>query len=392
VQHTKPPVTPIVSPVAASPVASHHALHAASFASLGRHTDESRAGLFVWPGLAGTRLSEHETRTLEKYRPSGVVLFRRNLASLAQGQALVKDIRAILPGCVVSIDEEGGRVARLPWPVPRGLTALQLGDARDFSKAESQTLLQAMVSRGLGIDTIFAPVADILTREHNPVMDERCYGRDADTVSRFVEVACSALASQGVRGCVKHFPGHGNTTTDSHYDFAESDADLETLRAREWEPFRRAFARGVSLCMTAHVRVPALDPKFPATLSRTVLQAYLREELGFDGLVVSDDLRMKAVALHYGVKNHVTSAAIVSDIGGDVAGAKSGYLARAGVDALAAGCDILLSCQSVVLEEELLAGVALALKTNAAFSTEMEGRLFRFVKTGVLGDPVSAAL
>ncbi len=351
---------------------------AVGWSAFPRTTAEERAGLFVWPSLAGATLLPEERRLLALYRPSGLVLFRRNLVSLSQAHSLVSELRALLPGVALGIDEEGGRVARLPWPMPRGVPALQWADANAVAAAKEQATLQALVCKGLGINVVFAPVADVLTEESNPVMGDRCYGRTPAVVSTFVREVSQVFLSHGISPCVKHFPGHGDTTTDSHHDFAQTNATLETLAHREWIPFQEAFRGGVPFCMTAHVRVPSLDPVFPATLSSRILKEELRGRLGFQGLVLSDDLRMKALALHYGVQVALTSAAIVDDVSGLAGRSLSGYLHMAGVHALQAGCDIVLSCQSIVLEEEVLAGVATALKNDEAFASEMEGRLPRF--------------
>lgn len=365
---------------------------ALNFELFGRNTPEEQAGLFVWPSLAGPAVSATERRLLLLYRPSGVVLFRRNLQSLGQAQALVAELRMLLPGVCVGIDEEGGRVARLPWPVPRGLPALQMADAQGVVRgkiaqdathvATEQATLQAFVCQGLGIDVVFAPVADILTEENNPVMGDRCYGRTPQGVSAFVRDVSRVFLSNGISPCVKHFPGHGNTTTDSHVDFAHSLASPETLQTREWVPFVEGFKAGVPFCMTAHVCVPSLDP-LPATLSARILKDELRGRLGFQGLVLSDDMRMKAMALHYGVNDSVSSAAIFEDVEGLAGRAASGYLNRASVDALKAGCDVVLSCQSIVLEEEVLAGVAAGLQNDEGFAQEMRSRLAWFWRTGV---------
>jgi beta-N-acetylhexosaminidase len=355
-----------------------------------RQTPETRAGLFVWPSLAGPELLPAEKEILLRYRPSGVVLFRRNLPSLSQGRALVKNLRALLPGVVIAIDEEGGRVARLPWPVPRGLPALQMGESKKLEWVRDQALLQGFVSKGLGIDCIFAPVADILTCENNPVMADRCYGRTADEVQIAIEIIVKEWENLGIKSCPKHFPGHGNTHQDSHFGFAQSDVSLETLRDREWLPFQKAFASGSRLCMTGHILIPHVDPVFPATLSEKILKGHLRAELGFQGLIVSDDLRMNAIAHHYGVYAHVPSSAIVKDIGGFAGKVQSGYLDRAACDALAAGCDILLSCQSVILEEEVLMGVAKELSTNPEFEKEMQTRIERIKQTLATFEPSGA--
>jgi beta-N-acetylhexosaminidase len=350
-----------------------------------RRSFDEKAGLFVWPGLMGTELHPKETALLEKYKPSGIVLFRRNMKTLSQSQRLISTLRDLLPHCKIAVDEEGGRVSRIPSPFPRGLPAEQLGTQGELGKqmARDQILHQGFVAKGLGIDVILAPVADIKTSDFNPGLEERCFGKHAHEVSEFVELAVETLKSLGIASCVKHFPGHGNTSTDTHHDFATSDVSLNTLRNREWVPFLKAIQMGVPFVMTGHVKLVQVDSRFPATLSSQILQGQLRQELGFEGLVLSDDLRMKAVAKHYGVEDSVVSAAIYGDVSGLAAAQNSGFLGKAAADALVAGCDIILSCQSVLLEAEIFEHLSQQMETNPVFFEQLASKLLRFEKGAV---------
>ena len=350
-----------------------------------RNTKDHLAGLFVWPGLMGPQITPEEERVLRRYQPSGVVLFRRNMPSLSKAKALIYALRSLLPGCKVAIDEEGGRVSRIPFPFPRGLPAEQMASqgSLGLELAREQFLHQALVAKGLGIDVLLSPVADIQTQVNNPGLEERCYGKSAAQVSPFVTLGVEILKSQGIESCVKHFPGHGNTLADPHLDFASSDAGLKTLRCREWIPFQKAIEAGVNFIMTGHIVIPEIDPGKPATLSRKLLQDHLRKELGFQGIVLSDDLRMKAIAKHFGVHDSLLSAAIFGDVSGLSGMLKTGFLGRAAVEALDAGCDILLSCQSVLLEEEILEHISQQMETNPTFFALLESRRARFEAIGV---------
>lgn len=337
---------------------------------------EQKAGLFVWPSCVGPTLSDDERRLLIQYKPSGIVLFRRSLKSLAQARALCSEISMLTRaphqphGAVIAIDEEGGRVFRLPPPFPRNLPASEFGNADAEDALRSQVMLQAAAARSIGVSCMLAPVADVLTRSDNPAIGDRSFSSDPDVVSRCCAVAVQEIASAGLMSCLKHFPGHGNTETDSHKGFATTQVDLATLRLREWRPFREVLSGfAVPLVMTAHVVCSQLDPSVPATLSSLILQQYLRDELNFSGLVLSDDLRMNAISEHYGVKKAATAAAVDEGQNSDDVDDDS-FLKIASVDALRAGCDILLSCQSIVREQTVLEAV------KASLMTESEGSVF----------------
>jgi beta-N-acetylhexosaminidase len=154
--------------------------------------------------------------------------------------------------------------------------------------------------KAVGINVNFAPVADINSNPKNPVIGMRAYGEDEDTVSKMVSAFVRGHLHQGVQPCVKHFPGHGDTTVDSHFALPSVSDTLESLQERELRPFVKAFKSGCRWLMTAHLMNPSIDPKYPATLSKRLLTEILRDEMRYTGLVISDDLEMKAISDHYG--------------------------------------------------------------------------------------------
>lgn len=347
---------------------------------------ERKAGYFLWPSLSGTEILPEEEELLRKYQPTGVILFRRNLVSLAQAKRLCDRLHAIANEAarphplLIAIDEEGGRVWRLPQPYNKGTPALELADSGNDDAICSQVIHQAAVATAIGIRVLLAPVADILTEPSNPVMGDRCWGRTPEIVTRNALRVWQCLDSMKVLGSAKHFPGHGNTTTDSHKGFARSDVSLETLRNREWIPFSALINAKIPIVMTAHVLVPALDPERPATLSPTVLQKYLREEMNFKGIIMSDDLRMNAIAEHYKVKRKQDSS-ISDNIGSTEADPEAdAFLKMASVDALSAGCDILLSCQSIIKEDVIFSHLQEKLGSKNSFTKDAEEKAWRTVQ------------
>ena len=230
----------------------------------------------------------------------GVILFSRNVEGAEQVAALVAALkRAAGRPLLVSIDQEGGRVARLR--AAQGFTELPpmraLGEAGDEGLAFAAGALLGRELRAVGVDQDYAPVVDVDTNPANPVIGDRSLGRDPALVGRLGAALARGLQSAGVAACAKHFPGHGDTSQDSHVDLPRLPHPLERLLAVELPPFTALARAGVAAVMTAHVVFEALDPARPATLSPRVL-SLLRERCGFAGCCVSDDLEMKAIAAH----------------------------------------------------------------------------------------------
>jgi beta-N-acetylhexosaminidase len=228
-----------------------------------------------------------------------VILFRPNVVEPAQLGALVTSLRAAAPPelpLLVAADQEGGLVQRIRAPAtewPPMMTVASAGDVQ-LSHAVGRALGAELALFGIGWD--FAPVLDVLSNPQNPVIGNRAFGTTVADVTEHALAFWAGLRSAGVLGCGKHFPGHGDTLLDSHRDLPVVRHDEARLRAVEFAPFAAAIAAGAEALMSAHVMYPALDSAWPATLSRRIATQLLREELGFSGLLVSDDLGMRAVA------------------------------------------------------------------------------------------------
>ncbi|WP_433254088.1 glycoside hydrolase family 3 protein [Streptosporangium sp. CA-135522] len=248
----------------------------------------------------GTTVPEWVLRDLENGL-GGVTLFGFNVVDPAQLSALTARLREAGEP-IVSLDEEGGDVTRLDYhvgsPYP-GNAALGAVDDVELTRRVYRSIGDDLARCGVNLD--MAPSADVNTADDNPVIGTRSFGSDTALVARHTVAAVHGLQSAGVAACVKHFPGHGATRQDSHLEVPLVDASLELLRERELVPFRAAIDAGTRSIMTAHVRVPALTGAIPATLSTAALTGLLRGELGYDGVVVSDALDMKAVTDTYGL-------------------------------------------------------------------------------------------
>ncbi len=261
-------------------------------------------GQLLFAGFSGTEVPGDLARLIEAGRVGGVVLFSRNLAEPAQVRRLLEQLHALAPGdapLLVTIDQEGGRVQRLrdPWTVWPAMRRVgehgDLGDTRAVGRALGTELL----SLGIGLD--FAPVMDVDSNPDNPVIGDRSFSSRSRRVAEHGVAFIEGLQEAGVAACAKHFPGHGDTSSDSHFELPRLEHDLDRLREVELPPFAAAIAAGVASIMTAHVSFPRLDRKRPATLSPDIMQL-LRGELGYDGFVFTDDLEMNAVSSHFSVE------------------------------------------------------------------------------------------
>lgn len=232
-----------------------------------------------------------------------VALFARNIESPEQLSKLTAQLRDVRPDVLVAADEEGGDVTRLEarggssFP---GNLALGAVDDPQLTRAVAAELGRRLAACGVNLN--WAPSADVNSDPDNPVIGVRSFGAEAWRVARHTAAYVEGLQSAGVAACTKHFPGHGDTAVDSHHALPRVDVSLATLRARELMPFRAAVAVGTKAVMSAHIVVPAIDPDRPGTLSRAVLTGLLREELGYEGLIVTDGIEMRAVADAYGIE------------------------------------------------------------------------------------------
>lgn len=249
--------------------------------------------------LSGPTLSPDERAFFAEYKVGGVCLFRRNFVDRYQAAELSAELRTLLgDDLLVATDQEGGGVVRAQ-DVPYSPGTMLLGAAADPDLTRNVAAATARGLRAMGVNVDFAPVADVNNSPLNPVIGERSFGSDPGTVARHVVAFVEGLQSEGIAATVKHFPGHGDTATDSHLALPRLNVDLERLHALELVPFKAAIDAGVAGVMSYHGLVSALDPENPATLSKRVITDLLGTELGFKGVTFSDALEMRAIAARY---------------------------------------------------------------------------------------------
>ena len=313
-----------------------------------------RLGQLCMIGFEGPEVTPDLRAWMKEYRPGGVILFSRNLVDAEQIARLTNELQEIAgdPPLLIAIDQEGGRVSRLPSGFtifPPAATVARSGSQELAYQAAAVTAVEL---RAVGINMNMAPVLDVHTNPANPIIGDRAFSSDPETVSLLGAATIAGLHDHLVLACGKHFPGHGDTNTDSHLELPVVTASRERLETVELKPFRYAIAHGLQAVMTAHVHYPALDPVDPATLSSTILAGLLRQEMGFAGLIFSDDLEMRAILDHLSA--------------GDAA-----------VRSIRAGVDMLLVCKSRDLETQTLEAVRRAVDSQEIDSRSLETSLAR---------------
>jgi beta-N-acetylhexosaminidase len=258
--------------------------------------------------LSGPVLNPEERALLRDYKIGGVCFFRRNVKDRYQVAEFTAELRDLCgEHLVIGIDQEGGTVVRA-LDVPFSPGNMALGAVNDVDMTQEVAAATARGLKSLGITLNFAPVADVNNNPNNPVIGDRSFGSNPHTVANHVSAFVQGLQGEGVAATLKHFPGHGNTATDSHHGLPRLELTLEQLYGTELVPFRAGIAAGAACVMSYHGIITALDPDNPGTLSHEVITEFLRDTLGFDGVTFSDALEMKAIATMYSPEESVIRA------------------------------------------------------------------------------------
>jgi beta-N-acetylhexosaminidase len=276
-------------------------------------------------GLSGTTLTADEKKFIVENNIGGVVLFSRNVKEPKQIHELCSELQSLrhrMPDkapLFISIDMEGGRVARLKEPFTIWPPLKKIGDIDNSTLSFYFSYCLGSELKAFGINLDYAPSIDVLTNPKNVVIGDRAVSSDFNMVAKHSSALVRGLLKADVIACVKHFPGHGNTLLDSHEALPIEEKDLAQLEKIELQPFKKAFRSRVELCMMSHILFPKIDPNFPASISEIMIQKVLKDNCRYRGLVITDDLGMKALTNKYSTE-------------------------EIAVQALRAGNDILLYC------------------------------------------------
>lgn len=304
---------------------------------------DEKIGQMVIVGVDGYETDEHTRQMIEKYHVGGFILFKSNIRDSSQMLGLLNSLKKVnsvngIP-LFLSVDEEGGRVSRLPAEFLKFPTNKAIGKLNNSSLSYQVGSIIGEELKAFGMNMDFAPVLDINSNPKNPVIGDRSFGTTSGIVSKLGVQTMKGLQSQNIISVVKHFPGHGDTSVDSHVGLPKVNNDLQRLRSFELKPFASAIENGAEVVMVAHILLPKIDPDNPASFSRTIISDILRRDMNYDGVVITDDFTMGAI-----VKNY--------DIG------------QAAVKSILAGSDIVLVCHDFNKQQAVIAALKNAAQTG----------------------------
>ena len=299
-------------------------------------TLEEKVGQMMFYGVNGTNVDDKVVNLFEDQHVGGIILYgHRNFwgSSLDNNVKYVNSIKKAnrqnsdIP-LFIGFDEEGGSMSQLPQELMRTPSKGELGNTNDSSLATGIGAGTAKKLKLLGINTDFGTVLDINTNKNNPIIGVRSYGSTKEKVTEFGINELKAIQNEGVIPTVKHFPGHGDTEVDSHLGLPSLNHDLNRLKSTELVPFQTAINNGVDMVMTAHIMLPQIDKEYPATMSKKILTDLLRDEMGYKGVIITDDLEMQAIS-------------------------KNWDLGEAAIKSVEAGADILLVCHTIENQQKV---------------------------------------
>jgi beta-N-acetylhexosaminidase len=321
-------------------------------------TLEEKIGQLAIIGFDGTEMNDNIKELIQNYHVGGVIFFKENITSRSQTLSLVEAMNNYNGNAVplfLAVDEEGGRVSRIPSEYLKLPSSGYIGKKNNevLSNKVGEALGDEVGSLGLNLD--FAPVLDINSNPKNPIIGDRAFGNNADLVSRLGLSTMKGIQSKGIISAVKHFPGHGDTSVDSHKGLPLVNNDLTRLRSFELIPFKKAIDNGADMVMVAHILLPKLDSQYPASLSKNVITDLLRKELGFNGVIITDDMTMGAITLNYDIN-------------------------KAAVTSLKAGSDIVLVCHDFNKEKTVLDSIRNAVNNKELTQEEIDDKVYRILK------------
>lgn len=266
-------------------------------------TLEEKIGQMILAGVQGTTLDDQAKQMITNQKVGGIIFYANNVSTLEGTAKFVQSIKEANQSNPVpifmSVDQEGGKVSRMPETVESIPSSRKVGETKDSALAETMGELLARQVQLAGFNVDFAPVLDVNSNPKNPVIGDRSFGSSAELVSRMGIAEMKGLRNEGIIPVVKHFPGHGDTSVDSHLDLPVVNKTEKQLAELEWIPFQAAVKEQVEAVMVAHILFPKLDPDHPASLSDVIIGEHLRGKFNYDGVVITDDLSMGAIAKNY---------------------------------------------------------------------------------------------
>ena len=265
---------------------------------------KEKIGQMIMIGLDTNYITERITKMISDYKIGGIILYRKNFSTYDQMIKLINDIKTLnrnnkIP-LFIAIDQEGGRVNRMPPEIKNLPSANKLASLNNIDIIKSSAKITGTLLKKSGFNLNFAPVLDIKRFNDNHPIGDRCYGETKETVSKYGIAVMKELQEQNILPVIKHFPGHGATKRDSHYLLPIINSNIENLQNEDMYPFEQAIKEGADAILVGHLLIKKLTGIYPASLSRKFITNYLRKKYRFKGLIITDDLKMKAIKLLYG--------------------------------------------------------------------------------------------
>ncbi|WP_260989862.1 beta-N-acetylhexosaminidase [Paenibacillus xylanexedens] len=321
-------------------------------------TLEEKIGQMILAGVQGTELDNQAKQMIRDQKVGGIIFYANNVTTLQGTAAFVKSIKQAnqqnpVP-ILMSVDQEGGKVSRMPDAVESIPSNRKVGKTNDTKLAEKMGTLLARQIKLAGFNVDFAPVLDINSNPKNPVIGDRSFGTTADLVTRMGIAEMKGLRSEGVIPVVKHFPGHGDTSVDSHLDLPVVNKSEKQLAKLEWIPFQAAVKQQAEAVMVAHILFPELDPDHPASLSKVIIGDHLRGKFKYEGVVITDDLSMGAISKNY-------------------------PLNKAAIATVQAGSDILLVAHSYESAKTIFDTLITAVKSGKIKESRIDESVYRIL-------------
>ncbi len=319
---------------------------------------EEKIGQLVISGFYGTTLDENILKLIKENKISGVILFNRNVKDsntlLSLNNSLKESNKNNKLPLFISVDEEGGSVTRMPRDIKRLPTNKYIGSLnnKDLSYKVGEILGEQLSYFGFNMN--FAPVLDINSNPNNPVIGDRSFGNNKDIVAGLGTSTMKGIQSKNIISVVKHFPGHGDTSVDSHVNLPVVNYDINRLNSFEFVPFKTAIQNGADAVMVGHILLPKIDNKYPSSMSYKIVTNILRKDLGFNGLVVSDDMTMGAITENYSIE-------------------------EAAVKSINAGVDLLLVCQKYENTENVLKALKEAVLNGTISKERLDNALYNII-------------
>jgi len=321
---------------------------------------EEKVGQMVFTGIEGTIIDGNTAELIERYKIGGIILLGENIINVSQAQELLNSLKALnkkngnIP-LFLGVDQEGGRVNRMPKDYAKIPAAKEIGKINNREFAYEVGNLLGIQVKSLGFNLDFAPVLDVNSNPKNTVIGNRAFGSDSNIVSELGIQTMKGISSQGIIPVIKHFPGHGNTSVDSHTGLPVENADIKRLKDFETIPYDNAIKNGAEMVMVAHILFPKIDPDNPSSLSKSIITDLLKKYLEFDGLVITDDMTMGAIIDNYNI-------------------------GEAAVKSVNAGSDIILVCHDYSKEKLALEALADAVKRGSIDENSVDRSVYKIIK------------